>query len=200
MSYEYLNIPVLAGNAANAHVPRLQPSAIREFVEMISDEVAAGKWVNDRGEPITDAGATIEEYLEALVKERPHWLVPEVVIEESDTTWESGSLTKQGDRWRKLRAQLGSDAAATKAMQEEAALYGTEFGSTKPGVKHGSADSKKDDAPKGGGPNNPWSDKWSQGDAARYAKQANIIKADLKMAASLAAVCGKTVTGGPLKR
>jgi hypothetical protein len=55
-------------------------------------------------------------------------------VNAADETWTSGSLQKQGERWRTLRAHLGSDAATDAAMREEAALYGVKPGTTQKGT------------------------------------------------------------------
>src|SRR5437868_806734 len=133
--YNYTDVVRLGINAANARVPRLQISASREFGEMLSREVAAGEWVQDGEQVINSVGQPPEQYLDFLISSRPHWEVPATVVDAGDDVWTSGSLTKQGKRWRELKAHLGSDAAADKALAEEAALYGVVPGSTQIGVK-----------------------------------------------------------------
>jgi hypothetical protein len=131
----------MAINAARSmENPRLQPSFVNEIGEIASQMVANGHVVID-----TDGGVltaepgqppfTVEEWVSKYALDRPFGAVPAVQIDQADDTWTSGSLTKQGDRFKVLRAALGSDKLATAAMDAEAAQYGTTRGTTKPGVK-----------------------------------------------------------------
>jgi hypothetical protein len=199
--YDYIDVVKLGINAAHARVPRLQKSAVAEFGEILSREVAAGEWPQDGGEALRSTGHNPEQYLDFLVSTRPHWEIPATVVDAADDTWTSGDLTKQGKRWRELKAFLGSDAAADKAMAEEAAHYGVKPGTTQKGVKPGSVDDTgKKSAPSAGLSSNPWSDKFNGNEAARAAKMASIIRSGTKFAASMAASAGKTITGAPLRR
>ncbi|UGA43741.1 hypothetical protein HU230_0036760 [Bradyrhizobium quebecense] len=197
MPFEYLDIPRLATNAARAYVPRLQDSAIAEFSQRISEEVARGLWIQDGPNAIGPEGRNIEEYVEHLVSTRPHWLVPAVeTSEDVDNVWTSGSLTKQGERFRELRRFLGNDKAANAALAEEAALYGTTPGSTKPGVKPGPVDEKA--KAKADQANNAYSPAF-KGD--RSAKIASMIKGmGAKTVAEIAAAAGCRIDGSPLRK
>src|ERR1700676_397017 len=93
--YKYPDTVRLAINAANARTPRLQPSAVREFGEMISKEVSNGDWSVFDGAPINPAGQNVEESLDFCVSTRPHWEVPATVVDAADDTWTSGNLSKQ---------------------------------------------------------------------------------------------------------
>jgi hypothetical protein len=199
--YRYLNVVNLGRNAANVRVPRLQKSVPNEFVEMLSREVAAGEWMHDNGSAINSTGQTVEEYLDHLISTRPHWEVPATVVDAADDTWTSGSLAKQGKRWKELRAFLGSDKVTDAAMAEEAALYGVVPGSTKIGVKPG--EKQPEDNGESGGPSahsNPWSPKWHGTPAQAEAEKARLIRRlGTKAAASIAKSAGYSVLGAKLK-
>jgi hypothetical protein len=201
-TFQYIDVVMLGINAANARVPRLQKSAIAEYGAILSREVTAGKWQQDGEQAINATGHNPEEYLDFLISTRPHWPIPATVVDAADDTWTSGNLSKQGNRWRELKAYLGSDEAADKAMAEEAALYGVKPGTTQKGVKPGTVDDTgKTSAPSTGLSSNPWAgDKFNGNEAARAAKMTSIIKQGTKFAASMAACAGKTITGAPLKR
>lgn len=197
--YIYIDVVKLGIDAGHARVPRLQKSAVNEFGEMLSREVKAGQWTRDGDEALNAEGLTVEAYLDVLLSTRPHWAVPAVLVDAADETWLSGSLTKQGARWRELKAYLGSDKAADEAMAEEAARYGVTPGSTKKGIVPGSESDDKDNKQKAGG-SNPWSDKWTLSEQAREEKIASIIRGlGTKAAASMAASAGTTI-GRPLRK
>lgn len=199
--YNYVDVVKLGINAANARVPRLQTSAGREFGEMLSREVAAGEWSQDGEQVINSVGQNPEQYLDFLISTRPHWEIPATVVDAADDTWTSGSLTKQGKRWRELKAHLGSDAAADEALAAEAAIYGVVPGSTKIGVKPG--DIEKESGGKTGGPSpsNPWGDKSRFTPAEAEVEKARLLKTlGTKACTSMAAACGKTVLGAPLRK
>jgi hypothetical protein len=194
--YNYVDVVVLGVNAANARVPRLQKSACSEFGEMLSREVATGEWVQDGEQVINSTGQTPEQYLDSLISTRPHWEIPATVVDAADDTWTSGSLTKQGKRWRELKSYLGSDAAADKALAEEAALYGVVPGTTKIGVKPGDVEKESGGKTGGPSPSNPWNDKTRFTPAEADAEKARLLKTlGTKACASLAAAAGKTVLG-----
>jgi hypothetical protein len=201
--YNYTDVVRLGINAANVRVPRLQKSACSEFGEMLSREVAAGEWSQDGQQVINSTGQNPEQYLDSLISTRPHWEIPATVVDAADDTWTSGSLTKQGARWRTLKAYLGSDAAADKALAEEAALYNTVPGSTKIGVKPGDVEKESDGKTGSPSPSNPW----NQNKNSRFtpaeaeAEKARLLKTlGTKACASLAAACGVTVLGAPLRK
>lgn len=197
--FNYVDVPLRGINAARARSPRLQASAIAEFGEMLSDEVARGQWTIDNdNEPVNAKGASVEEYLNILVSTRPHWEIPATVVDDADETWLSGNLTRQAERWNKLRAFLGNDAATNAAMAAEAAQYGAKVGSTVPGVLPGT---KPDASTNVKGASNPWDVRaWKQGEEARQAKMASIIRQGTRFAASMAASAGVSITGTPLKK
>jgi hypothetical protein len=199
VEYKYLEVVPLSVGAARARVPRLQDSAINEFGEFISKSVARGEWHQVDDENIINAqGQDAKGVLEEWLIPRPHALVPEVVIDAQDDVWTSGSLAKQGERWNQLRAMYApgdmGNKLADKALAEEAALFGTKPGSTKPGVAPGTKPANTDPM---AGQNNPYSEFWKFGEQAREAKIQSLIKSNTKLAASLARSCNKTITGQP---
>jgi hypothetical protein len=165
---------------------------------MVSAEVARGLWIDG----INAAGQSPEQYLDFLISTRPHWEVPPDVIDVEDDTWLSGSLEKQGIRWNALRKFYPTDAATNKAMAEEAARYNAKFGSTKIGVKPGTApaEGKGADDGKSRSRTNPWSDNFHD-PQQRQAEMERLLKTiGTKACASLAKAAGKTVLGFPLTR
>jgi hypothetical protein len=202
VEYRYLEVVKIGLAAAQARVPRLQASAIAEFGDILSRQVARGDWVQVGEDIVTAQGQDVIGVLEEMLATRPHWLVPAEVVDAQDDVWTSGNLEKQGQRWKEIRAvfQPGreGDALATKALREEAALFGTVPGSTKPGVKPG--EKAVEDVPtKIPGANNPYSDAFRGTPAEKTARIASLIKSGgTKLAASLARAAGKTVTGEPL--
>ena len=199
VEYKYLEVVPLAIAAARARVPRLHESAIDEFAEFVSRSVARGDWHQVDDDNIINAqGQDVNGVLEGWLAPRPHALVPEVVIDAQDDVWTSGSLAKQGERWNQLRAMYApgdmGNKLADKALAEEAALYGTKPGSTKPGVAPGTKPANIDPM---AGSNNPYSNNWKLGEKAREAKIQSLIKSNAKLAASLARSAGKTITGQP---
>jgi hypothetical protein len=199
--FKYMNFPNIANAVAVAHVPPVQPSARKEFVDHVSEEVIKGNFMPDpnTGEALyLPTSQSMEDFFSMWIGKRPHGLVPEPEIDECDDVWTSGNLGKQGQRWQKLRRHLGSDAATNSAMMEEAKLYSTTFGSTKPGVKPGekSADDAKE--PSGGRPNNPWGPAWRGTEVERHAKIASILKQGTAFALSMAKSAGrKSITDIP---
>jgi hypothetical protein len=201
--YDYPDVLVIGVNAAHVRVPRLQKSVPAEFGEMLSREIARGEWVLDGATPVNSVGQGVEDYLDHLISTRPHWEIPATVIDDQDDTWESGSLEKQGERWKALRKFHPTDAATTKAMAAEAALYGAKFGSTQKGVKPGTK--KPDD--NDGAPlphRNPWHPNFPGTPEDRLAAQTSILTmkngGGSKAARDLAFAAGVTISGQPLKR
>jgi hypothetical protein len=199
MPYNYPDTVRLAINAANARTPRLQPSAVREYGEMISKEVANGDWHLLDGVPVNPAGQNVEESLDFVVSSRPHWEVPATVVDAADDTWTSGNLSKQGKRYKELKAFLGSDAATIAAINAEAALYGTQMGSTKPGIKPGTKPDKIGDDGSPSPFTNPWSKQFKGSHEEAIAQQGRIIKSGSKLAENLARAAGVSIFGRPLK-
>jgi hypothetical protein len=200
--FKYIDVVRLAINAANARVPRLQPSAIAEFGDMVSSEVTRGVWtqVGDKMLNADHEGMDHEQYLEHLISTRPHWIVPAVLQDAEDDTWTSGSLAKQGQRWKDLRAFLGNDKAADATLAEEAARFGTKPGSTVPGVRPGEEPPKKDTSnlPPS---SNPYSDACRLSADERIARINSMIRAmGTKAVNGIAAAAGKKIDGSPLKR
>jgi hypothetical protein len=196
--FRYIDTVKLGLNAANARVPRLQISAIKEFGELLSREVTAGEWVQDGETVINAAGQSPEQYLDHWVSTRPHALIPAVLVDAADDTWTSGNLTKQGARFRELKSFLGSDKAADKAMAEEAALYGAVPGSTKKGVKPGS---EREEKPGSVSPNNPWSDKFHGTPQEALAEQTRLIRTlGTKGSASIAKAAGYSILGAKIAK
>jgi len=186
--------------AASARVPRLQPSFIKEIGEVVSQQVTAGDWPGDEaGNPLNSAGQNPEDFVDHYTSTRPHGEIPAVLADPADDTWTSGSLTKQGKRWRELKAYLGSDKAADEAMAEEAARYGTVPGSTKPGVKPGEKQAdEKSSAPS---PSNPWNPKTKFTPQEALAEQKRLLRTlGAEACIREAAKCGVSVFGVPLRR
>ncbi len=205
VNYEVLNLPLRAFNLAGSRVPRLQQYVPAEFRDnWISPQVARGEWNIDPvdGAHINSAGQTLEEYLEFWLKSRPHAFEPIVLEDPVDDTWTSGSLTKQGARFKELKAFCASDAAALVLLTEEAAKFGVKPFTTEKG--------EKITAPRGaksGGnavsSQNPWSDAYVKrhGQEAAYKERARLLKllGVSKCATEWAAPCGYTITGAPLR-
>jgi hypothetical protein len=201
MPYDYIDVVKLGINAGNARVPRLQKSAIIEFSQVLSREVAAGEWQQDGEGALNSAGQNVEQYLDHMISTRPHWEVPATVVDAADDTWTSGDLTKQGKRWNELKRFLGSDAATNAAINAEAALYGTKMGSTKKGTKPGDKKSDGDADLKSAGPNNPWSEKYRGTPQEADAEKARLIRTlGTKGAASIAKAAGYTVLGAKIAK
>jgi hypothetical protein len=143
-TFKYPDTVSQAISAARVREPRLHASFIKEIGEEASRMVAHGEWIIDNdGQALNGAGQNVEQWVNAYTVDRPHGEVPAVVVDASDETWtkvdDKGriSLTAQGVRHKVLTTALGSAKAATVAMEAEAALYGTKFGSTTPGTKPG---------------------------------------------------------------
>lgn len=209
-SYSYAD-PVAAGlRAANARHPRLYPGAIREFGEMLSDEVRRGEWVQV-GELVLRAdGSDVESHLDELIAARTdaagfcYWVIPDEVVKANDETWTSGSLKLQGDRYRVIREAFApgkeGDKAATKLLEEEAKVYGTTVGSTKPGVAPGAPPKKEGAAPRLPGNAagaNPWASNYHGTPEQKLAAQIAIIssKGGPALASSLSLSCGVDLAG-----
>jgi hypothetical protein len=195
--YHYIDVVKKGITAGHVRDPRLQKSAIAEFGRFLSDEVNAGEWSQDGDEAINSKGQNVEEYLDHLISTRPHWLVPATVVDAADDTWTSGDLTKQGKRWKELRAFLGNDNSTNAAMAAEAALYGAVPGSKKIGVKPGTQ--KSDPDVKEAGPSNPWSSKWRGTPAEALTEQTRLIRLGSKVATNMAKAAGVSVFGTKLK-
>jgi hypothetical protein len=199
--FHYIDVVKLGINAANARVPRLQKSAINEFGDMLSLMVTAGEFVIDGDDALTAEGQNVEQLLDHLISTRPHWEVPATVVDAADVTWTSGDLTLQGKRWKELRAFLGSDAATNAAMAAEAELYGARPGSTKKGVRPGDVLPKAVDHANALSPSNPWNPKSKYTPQEALAEQTRLLKAlGTPACVSMAAACGVSVFGVPLKK
>jgi hypothetical protein len=85
------------------------------------------------------------------------------------------------------------DAAATAALTEEAALYGTKPGDTKPGVAPGSK--AKEPANPSDASTNPYHENFRGNRDAAISK---LVRGNPALAVSLARSCNKTLTGQPL--
>jgi hypothetical protein len=203
--YKYFDVVKHGVNAARVRDPRLQDGVANEFAGMLSAEVARDEWTQIDGTAVNVKGMSVEQYLDHLVSTRPFWLVPATVVDAADTTWTSGSLAEQGKRWRELRDYLGSDKAADKALREEAAIYNTVPGSTKPGIRPGYAEKKKAGQAFGreDGPplsSNPWSDTYRGTPQEALAEQTRIIKTGSERARTMAKACGVSVFNVPLRK
>jgi hypothetical protein len=92
--YRYLDFVKHVLVAANARIPRLQKSAITEIGEFASLEVKRGNVVQDGDLIMTADGYTAENFVDNIVSTRPHMEVAPEVVEVTDQTWLSGSLTE----------------------------------------------------------------------------------------------------------
>jgi hypothetical protein len=205
--------------AAQAHVPRIQQSAIStEITDIASRAAERGDIVQVGDELLTAKGENAEAFVLNILAERTaedgscHMLVPKEVITITDDTWLSGSLTKQGERYNAIRAVFGKgkegDALAKAAFEAEAALYQTKPGSTTPGIEPGTKP-ETEGASGGVGPRlavsveasaNPWKrDQWRGTEEARQAKMQSIIKSSTKLADGLAKAAGRTISDQPLR-
>jgi hypothetical protein len=132
-------------DAAHNRVPRLQPSAAKQLGEEASKMVTRGEIVfGDDGMALTGAGQNAEEWVNARVAEGGAYMeMPTVAIDAANDVWTKVgadgklSLTKQGERYKIIKAALVTDAAALAAIRAEAELYSTSFGSRTPGVAPG---------------------------------------------------------------
>jgi hypothetical protein len=201
--YKYLDWVKMVLVAANARVPRLQKSAITEIGEFASRAVARGDIVQAGDDIMTADGKTPENFVDDIVSTRPHMEVPPEVVEVTDQTWLSGSLTEQGIRYNQIRAVFGKgkagDDLAAAAFATEAALYGTKPGSIRPGIAPGTkVEVEAGAAPKG---SNPWiKDQWRGTEEARIKKIESIIMLDTAMAARMAnKEAGVSISGQPLR-
>jgi hypothetical protein len=188
--------------AAQAHVPRIQQSAIStEITDIASRAAERGDIVQVGDELLTAKGENAEAFVLNILAERTaedgscHMLVPKEVITITDDTWLSGSLTKQGERYNAIRAVFGKgkegDALAKAAFEAEAALYQTKGASG--GVGPRLAVSVEASA-------NPWKrDQWRGTEEARQAKMQSIIKSSTKLADGLAKAAGRTISDQPLR-
>ena len=203
IEYRVLEVPLAGRNLAASRSPRLQPSAVVEYSDMLSREVSAGRWTVDpeNGEPLNSAGQNLAQHLEFTLKTRPHWFLPVVLEDDADKVWlaEVPSLTERGARLVQLEKHCGSKAAALVLFKEEAARYGiTNPMSRQPGSKPG--ERKSDDkAAAGNLSRNPWSDKFTGSEAERINGITFAIKRGTSFADALAKSAG-TVTGKPLRR
>ncbi len=204
--------------AAQAHIPRIQQSAIAtEITDIASRAVARGDIVQVGDDLLTSKGENAEAFVLNILAERTaedgscHMLVPKEVVEVADTTWTSGSLTEQGKRYLAIRSVFGKGAEGDKlakaAFEAEAAVYQTFPGSTKPGIAPGSAAPADKDT--GTGPrlavsveksSNPWKrDEWRGTEEQRVAKMQSIIKASTRMADGMAKSANRTISDQPLR-
>jgi hypothetical protein len=198
VEFIYVDIPLAVGNGARARVPRLQPSAINELIDVASDLVKRGHTtVDDSGVPLIE-GLPPEEWINHHVSTRSHMLVPADVVDAGEACWlaTENPLKAQGKRFNDLKAALGNDALAMVAFKEEARMFSTKPGNLAPGIKPGS---KPDANAKTNSARNPWSYTFKGTDAERHAEMARIMKTGLAFATSLAKACGKSVTGAKLK-
>lgn len=199
VEYAILNVPLVGRNLAASRAPRLHPSVPAEYSDMLSREVQAGEWIVDpeNGEPLNAKGQNLQQHLEFTLGTRPHWLVPEVLEDEAEAVWTSGSLTLQGQRLKQLENFAGSKAAALVLLREEAERYGVKPFTTEKGVRPG--EERKGPADQANLSTNPWSKDFRGDEAARAAKIASICKQGTKLADALAKAAGTTI-GRPLRK
>jgi hypothetical protein len=174
----------------------VRPSARREACDRVIVQKAEGLWIQVNGEAINENNQNVEEYCEALLKDRPHYLYMGEELDRADAAWvgldgKPPTLKAQAERVKEI---------GERAAHVEAANYGTKLGSLKIGTKPGTA--PKGGAEKGrptGGPNNPWAIEFSGSEELRAEKIASIMKQGTKFAAELAKAAGTTI-GKPLRR
>jgi hypothetical protein len=203
INYEVLNVPRIGREIAASRSERLQPSAVVEYADMLSREVARGDWSTnpEDGQPINSAGQTLPEHLEHTLKTRPHWLMPidKGSEDEADACWLSSNMTLRSRRFDQITKFCGSDAAARVLYAEEAFRYGIDKPfSNQAGVKPGEVGDKgKAKAAERNLTTNPWSKNFRGDLAARNAQIASIMKQGTPFANALAKAAGTTV-GRPL--
>jgi hypothetical protein len=130
--------PVFIAGEIFAADATLQPSSRAEWLDHVSHLWQNGDILRHPVEGvITNTGRNLREELDDWVARRPHVKIPQKVIDGAAACWLDGSLKAQGIRWRHFKEAYGSDAAADRAMAEEAALYSTKPGSTTPGIEPG---------------------------------------------------------------
>jgi hypothetical protein len=194
INYKLLEVPLLARNLAASRTPRLQPTAIPEFADSISREIAHGEWSYDpeNGEPLHASGATLPQQLEQWLKPRAHALMPvnKGSDEDAEKVWLSGNITLQGQRLVHFEKFCGSKAAALVMWKEEAERFHAKAGSPLPGTKPGEKSDKK---PAEKLSQNPWSASFSGDETQRTAKIASVIKTGTRFAEGLAKAAGTTV-------
>ena len=196
MPFKYPDVKTLGLNAGHAHEPKIQTSAIAEYGDMLSGEIERGEWSMFESQPIHVSGANVEQRLEEVLKNRPHWFVPPEQVDVAEAIWLSGNITEHGKRLKTLEQLLGNKKTADAAWRAEAAQFGvTAPGTTQKGIKPGSksAEEKTDQST-----TNPWSANFRGDEAARIARIDNVIKnKGTKFAAALAKAAGTTI-GRPL--
>jgi hypothetical protein len=105
-----------------------------------------------------------------------------------------------------LRPQPASLARLYKAVGEKRyheilKQWGTDPAKMLPGKRPGYAEKEADDKPSGSAHSNPWSDKWTGTPAEALAEQTRLLRTlGTKACATMAAACGVTVLGAPLRR
>jgi hypothetical protein len=204
-TYEILKAPMVARNIAASRTPRLHPSAVVEYEDMISRAVQNGEISVDptTHDFILASGHDLYEGLEFAIsgdQPRPHWEVKEIEPDQADEVWTTANMTLRSDRWAALRKYHGSDKVTDVAFREEAARYGvtnpftTQVG-TKPG---GKASDGGGDKPASA--SNPWSEAYLKrhGPQATVAEQTRFIKMGIDHAKGIAKAAGVSVFGVPL--
>jgi hypothetical protein len=196
--FKYVDVVRLAVSAAHARIPRLQKGVANTIAEEVSAQVARGDWIDG----LNKQAQTPEQFVDFYVSSRPYTEIPATVIDTQDDVWTSGSLKRQGERYRELLAYLGNEKLATAALAEEAKLYGAAVGSTKPGVKPGTKPAGQASGREDGPPmsSNPWSDTYRGTPEQALAEQTRIIRTGSERARTMAKAAGKTVLGFPLTR
>jgi hypothetical protein len=207
-AYAILDLPRLAYEIAASRTPRLQVSAIEEWRDIISAEVARGEWSVDakNGEGIHMKGGDLISRLEEKLVDATHWPVP--ILEQTDQAaiealWTGPfNLTARGARLAQLQEACGGNKAKALAMfVAEAAEYGiTAPMSNQVGTKPGTEGKADDDIE---GRNNPYNlnNRKYETEADRIAGCVLYIRAyGAKNAASSAAKYGTDLAGRPLKK
>lgn len=171
------------------------PSAIKAVVEECSGNFA-NDWVLDSDGMVllAETGETMQEVIERWRTERPHlWPEPvePTILDEAERAFGAKpSLSERGkflrnhgaEQYHYYREMFGADA------------------SLRPGKLPEAGDGKAEPKPKAS-PNNPWSDDFPGGIDSAYKARASAMRGlGLKKCAELAAACGRTITGVPLRR
>jgi hypothetical protein len=176
---------------------RLQPTAVEEYRDYVSNMVSRGMWSTDpvSGLPLSANGENISENFESWIAIRDGYWQPEAVSsseEEVAAIWASGNRTLEAQRYKAIAAIPGVSAAGAMTMwNEEKAKYQSAGNDGKRTDKAGDAAALT---------TNPWSIRFNGDVAARDAKIAALLKmpsGGTRFCNDLAKAAGTTV-GKPL--
>ncbi|SHG10471.1 hypothetical protein [Bradyrhizobium erythrophlei] len=168
----------------------VKASAVAEACQQVSQDIIARKWVHIEGVPVFKVDGrpaqTVIQYDDQLLKDKPHYLYEEHVVDDADVTFlgdgKKRTLRDAGDFIKKY------GEAHYHAVKEQ---YGCDD-SLRAGVKPGTAPAAADRSPG----NNPYA---LGGDPAkRQERIIGLLKSNARLAANLAKVAGCRIDGTPI--